>query len=201
MRISAVERQQKRVHRVSIYIDGEFLVGLSEAALLKSGLRAGQEITEQQKAELLELADYDMAREKVLSLLARRPRSQWEMQTYLQRKAYNVSVINTLLGELRRRGYVDDGAFAEWWIQQRRLLKSISKNKLKMELRQKRIADDIIDGVLAKDVTPDVETIKELIAKKQQQSRYRDRQKLMQYLARQGFHYGDIKDALEESDD
>lgn len=201
MRISAIERQQKRAHPVSVYVDGEFLVGLSEAALLKSGIRAGQELNEQQKAQLLELADYDVAREKVLSLLVRRPRSEWELQAYLQRKSYDALLIDELLDELRQRGHIDDDAFAQWWVEQRRLLKSISKNKLKMELRQKCIADDIIDSALAEDVTSDLETIKNLIAKKQQQSRYRDRQKLMQYLARQGFHYGDIKAALEESDD
>lgn len=200
MRISAIERQQKRAHRVSVYVDGEFLVGLSEAALLESGIRAGQELSEQQKAELVKLANYDMARDKALNLLARRPRSEREMQVYLQHKAYDDSVINELLEELRQRDHLNDAAFAEWWVQQRRLLKSISKNKLKMELRQKRITDDIIDDVLAEDATSDVETIKDLIVKKQSQSRYHDRQKLMQYLARQGFHYSDIKAAFEETD-
>lgn len=201
MRISAIERQQKRTHRISVHVDGEFLVGLSEAALLKSGIRVGQELDEQQKAELLGLADYDAARDKALNLLARRPRSERELQAYLQRKSYDASLIDELLDELRQRGHIDDAAFAQWWVEQRRLLKSISKNKLKMELRQKRIADDIINSALAEDVTSDLETIKDLIAKKQQQSRYRDRQKLMQYLARQGFYYNDIKVALEEGDD
>ena len=201
MHITAIERQQKRAHRVSVYVDGEFLVGLSEVALLKSGVQTGQEITQQQKTDLLQLADYDAAREKVLRLLARRPRSKWELQVYLQRKSYDASLIDELLDELQQCDHIDDTAFAQWWVEQRRLLKSISKNKLKMELRQKRIADDIISSAVDSDDTSDSEAIKRLIAKKQQQLRYRDRQKMMQYLARQGFHYGDIKAALDESND
>jgi len=42
--------------------------------------------------------------------------------------------------------------------------------------------------------------LRELIAKKRQQSRYQDKLKLMQYLSRQGFGYGDIKTVLEEDD-
>jgi SOS response regulatory protein OraA/RecX len=40
--------------------------------------------------------------------------------------------------------------------------------------------------------------IKTIIEQKRRQARYQDDLKLMQYLARQGFNYGDIKDALKD---
>jgi SOS response regulatory protein OraA/RecX len=40
------------------------------------------------------------------------------------------------------------------------------------------------------------QALQELITKKRRQLRYQDSQKLMQYLARQGFGYEDIKSAL-----
>ena len=82
----------------------------------------------------------------------------------------------------------------------RRLLKSISKRRLAQELRQKRISDDIIQTALNNDEADELGVLRELIAKKRLQTRYQDDLKLMQYLSRQGFSYGDIKTVLEEDD-
>jgi SOS response regulatory protein OraA/RecX len=40
--------------------------------------------------------------------------------------------------------------------------------------------------------------LRQVVESKQKQSRYRDRTKLMQYLARKGFNYSDIKYVLEQ---
>jgi SOS response regulatory protein OraA/RecX len=82
-------------------------------------------------------------------------------------------------------------------VRNRRLLKPVSVRRLKQELRQKRIADDIAEQVLAADETDDRAVLRELIARKRRQTKYQDDLRLMQYLARQGFGYQDIKNALE----
>jgi regulatory protein len=96
---------------------------------------------------------------------------------------------------------LNDEAFARAWIENRRLLKPISLRRLTQELRQKHLSNDVIEQVLAEDETDELETLRELVAKKQLQSKYRDNElKFMQYLARQGFNYGDIKQALQKED-
>jgi SOS response regulatory protein OraA/RecX len=55
---------------------------------------------------------------------------------------------------------------------------------------------EVIDQALADQPQDDIAAIKQLIAKRGH--RYPDRQKLMAFLARQGFQYGDIKTALTE---
>jgi SOS response regulatory protein OraA/RecX len=65
-----------------------------------------------------------------------------------------------------------------------------------MELRQKRIDDETIQKVLDDDQADEQEILKELINRKRRQTRYRDDQKLIAYLARQGFNYSDIKDVM-----
>jgi regulatory protein len=82
-------------------------------------------------------------------------------------------------------------------VESRRLLKATSKRKLAMELKQKRIAEDIITQVLAEDETDERHVLRDLIAKKRTQTRYQDEQKLLAYLMRQGFNYDDIKAALQ----
>jgi SOS response regulatory protein OraA/RecX len=81
------------------------------------------------------------------------------------------------------------------------LLKSVSRRHLLQELRAKHIADDIAQQVLAEDETDELQTLRELVNRKRQQTRYQDELKLMQYLARQGFQYDDIKSVLHEEKD
>jgi regulatory protein len=106
--------------------------------------------------------------------------------------------VEKILNKLSINGYVNDEQFAKRWVENRRLMKATSRRKLMMELKQKRIPNDIIDKVLAddKDQVNEREVLKELIEKKRQ--RYPDHLKLMQYLARQGYNYDDIKSALSE---
>ena len=64
------------------------------------------------------------------------------------------------------------------------------------ELQRKHVAKEIIEAVLEGSTQSDQSALHALIERKRQQTRYQDDLKLMQYLARQGFQYGDIKEAL-----
>jgi regulatory protein len=97
---------------------------------------------------------------------------------------------------LEALGFIDDVAFAKAWVDNRHLLKPTSHRKLQLELRAKRVADSVIQQVLVDDETTDSDELTAMIARKRRQSRYQDKDKLMQYLARQGFSYEDIKQAL-----
>lgn len=198
MKITAIKQQVKRQDRYSIYGDGKYLFSFSEAELLNSGIRIGQELDSSALEELRHKAVLDKAYDRSLNLISHRIRSEWELRDYLKRKEYDEGVQEAVLERLRARGYVDDAEFARRWVENRRLLKSTSKRRLAQELRQKRIADDIVSAVLAADETDELEVLKELIEKKRRQTKYQDDQKLSQYLMRQGFHYSQIKEALQE---
>ena len=198
MKITDIRQQVKRKDRYSIFIDGKYSFALSESGLLNSGLKSGQDLSENELDELKQVSTEDKAVYRVLDLIARRPRSEGEIRDYLRRKQYSQEDIDTVLNTLSTKGYIDDEAFARSWVGNRRLLKPTSRRKLILELRQKKINDEIISRVIEEDTSDEQETIKELIAKKSQQSRYKDEQKLMQYLARQGFNYSDIKSALSD---
>lgn len=200
MKISTIRQQVKRPDRYSIYVDGAYIFSLSEGELLKTGLRIGQELTATELDDLKKAAVYDKAYYRSLNLLSRRPRSEWEMRSYLERKAYDNEIIETTIGRLSQAGYLDDTDFARRWVENRRLLKPISRRRLSAELRQKRVADEAINQALEQDETDEQAVLRELVAKKRRQSKYQDDQKLMQYLARQGYNFDDIKNALSEED-
>jgi regulatory protein len=131
-----------------------------------------------------------------------RPRSRWEMESYLQRKKAAPALVELILNKLSNLNMLNDLEFARSWVANRRLLRPTSKRKLQQELRAKRVPDEVITEVLDEDETDESDVLKDLVAKKRQQTRYKDDDlKLMQYLARQGFNYGDIKSALEVEDE
>lgn len=200
MKITAIKQQVKDKGRYSIYVDEKFIFGLSELGLINSGIRTGQEVTTKQLEGYKSEAETDKLYGRAINLLARRPRSEWELRDYLKRKGSEPEQIDSILNTLSMRGYVDDKVFAERWVENRRLLKSISRRKLNMELKTKRISEDIINEVLQADEADELEVLKSEVAKKRRQPKYQEDTKLMQYLARQGYNYSDIKQALSGKD-
>lgn len=201
MKISDIKQQVKRQDRYSIYVDGKYVFSFSESELLSLGLRINQEFSEHELAELKKTAIEDKAYMRSLDLLARRARSEWEIRDYLKRKDYEPEVIEKIVSRLTDAGYIDDAKFAEAWINNRRLLKATSKRKLRMELMQKRVPDEVITIALSEDETDEGQVLKDLVVKKRQQSRYKDDQKLTAYLMRQGFNYDDVKSAMSQPED
>ncbi len=201
MKITDIKQQVKRQDRYSIYVDGKYMFSFSQNELLNLGLRIGQEFTKTELEELQKTAIEDKAYTRSLDLIARRARSEWEVRDYLKRKDYEPDVIDKTVKRLKDIAYLDDLMFASAWVNTRRILRSTSRRKLTAELKQKRVREDIIKEVLEQDKTNEPEVIKEIIIRKRKQSRYQDNEKLMAYLMRQGFNYGDIKEALLESDE
>lgn len=194
MKITDIKQQVKRPDRYSIFVDGKFSFGLSEHGLLESKIYVGQELDKHDLKALQSTATTDKAYGNALRYVVMRQRSLWEMQTYLRRKEVEEPVAEVIMQKLQDLGLLSDLAFAEAWVANRRLLKATSKRRLRQELQQKRVADTIITRVLQEDETDERSVLRDLIAKKRRQ--YPDDTKLIQYLARQGFSYDDIKSAL-----
>lgn len=199
MNITAIKQQERLKNRYSVYVDGKYAFSLSADGLLDAKLYVGQELTAAEVKTYQKLSADDKAYGLALAYVARRMRSQWELADYFRRKGYDDALSQQLSGKLTKLGLVGDEKFAEAWVRNRRLLKPVSKRRLTQELRQKRVSDEVAERVLAADDTDEQSVLRDLIARRRKQTRYQDDQKLMQYLARQGFSYDDIKSALQEA--
>lgn len=197
MKITEIKQQQKREDRCSIYVDGKYRFSLSQAEVTNLGLHQDQELTEKELAGLQQEAVMSKAYDRALRYISIRPRSEYEIRTYLKRKDYQIELINAIVEKLYTYDLLDDTKFAHTWIGWRLNSKPSSKRKLFVELKQKGIDSEIINDVLAEiDRDTEVAQIKLLIERKKRLSQYQDPQKLMAYLARQGFSYDQIKQAL-----
>jgi regulatory protein len=198
MKITAIKQQEKRKDRYSVFVDGKYAFSLSEGALLETKVASGQELDKARLKEFKKLSADDKAYGNALRYVTMRPRSEWEMRDYLRRKQAEEPVAEKIIAKLRSLDLLNDETFARTWVENRRLLKPTSRRKLELELKQKRVPQEIIDKALREDrvQTDEREVLRELVERKRK--RYPDNLKLMQYLARQGYSYNDIKSVLDE---
>jgi regulatory protein len=200
MRITAIAVQQKNTDRYSIFVDEEYAFSLSSLELLESKLKKDQELSSEEIKKFKELSEIGKFYGRTLDLIARRPRSTQEIRTYLKGKKLSTEDIEQIIIKLESRGYLNDVDFARRWVESRNQVKPTSKRILAQELKQKGVASETIDDVTSEGQVDDLGALKRVIETKQKQSRYQDKSKLMQYLARKGFNYSDIKKVLESDE-
>jgi regulatory protein len=199
MKITSIKQQAKRTDRYSVFIDEKYSFSLSGNALLESKLANGQELGQEQIREFKKLSADDKLYNQTLRYVALRPRTEWEVEQYLWRKDASPALIKQILNKLSDIGLIDDAKLAQAFVNDRRLLRPTSLRKLILELRKKHVADDIIQRVTRGNATAEQTALLAVIERKRRQAKYQDDLKLMQYLARQGFNYDDIKNALNKS--
>lgn len=201
MKITSVKAQTKNPERVSVYVDDKYAFSLNHAQLLDQRIHAGLELTEERLAELKHISEFGKAYERALMYAMLRPRSVREMQDYCRRKKWPPEDSQAIIDKLSSRRHIDDRSFARSWVENRALNKSTSQRKLRLELKQKGVADDIVAEVLSSGSYNEAKALQDIVAKKRKLSRFKnDDQKLMEYLARQGFGFDDIKNALRADD-
>jgi len=127
--------------------------------------------------------------------LSYRPRSEGEIKQWLQRRGFADEVAEKTITKLREQNLSDDFAFARFWKENRLSFRPKSKRLIKKELRDKKVAEEIIEQV-----TEDIDD--EAIAYKLGSNRistlahldYPDfYRRLSSYLAYRGFTYEVIK--------
>lgn len=215
MKITSLSAQVRNPDRVNVSIDGGYRLSLTVVQVVDLDIRVGIEVDNEMLATLEAESIFGKIYQRALEYCLMRPHSAREVRDYLYRKTRTTqyrekhsreikqrpgisqSVADRVFEQLVEKGYVDDEKFAEYWVEHRNQIKGISHRKLRAELSTKGVDSRIIEGVLLVSERDDVTELAKVIVKKQ--SKYPDEQKFIQYLARRGFRYDDIKAALEEA--
>jgi regulatory protein len=200
MKVTAIKAAVKTKGRYNIFVDGSYSFSLDESQLLDSGLHVGTELTESELTKLRQESELSKAYMRALDYIVRRPRSEKEIRDYGRRKEWEPDLTDQIIVRLKNKHYLDDETFARLWFQHRAQGKPTSIRKLRLELAQKGIVKELIDKIVAEaPESTEHESLLRMIEKKRRIVRYKDLQKLTEYLVRQGFRYDDVKAALEES--
>ena len=197
-KVTLLERQKKNSERVNVYLDGEFAFGLNIMDALQ--LKKGQELDEQSIAELQHKDEIVKAIDVAVNLLSYRPRSKHEIRQKLRKKEYEEIVIETAIERMVTRGYLDDHAFARFWIESRNRSKPRGKRALSYELRNKGVSDAIIRELLEDMVDETAgayDAAQKRIRRMRGKTQYVFKQKVGAFLQRRGFNYEAVNQALE----
>ena len=217
MKITNLSTQQRDPNRINVFVDDKYRFSLDVSQVVSLGVKIGREYDEQELAELEQESQFGKLYGRALEYCLMRPHSAREVRDYLWRKTRATRHRSKKTGELKERpgvsqvlvdrvyerlvekAYIDDEKFTRYWVENRNQTKGMSRRKLEAELRAKGVANDIIERNLRDSLRNDTDELQKIIAKKRR--RYPDEQKFMQYLARQGFSFDDIKTALREDAD
>lgn len=216
MKITSITAQTANPNRVNLFIDGNYRLSLDIFQVSELGLKSGMELDEARLLELEEESQYGKTYARALEYSLTRPHSAKEMRDYLwkktrltrtrqrstgqiiERPGVSQRVVERVFERLTAKGYIDDVAFARFWVENHNQRKGTSRRKLQAELAAKGIDRSIADSALEASERQDATELDKIISKKA--ARYPERQKLVAYLARQGFSYDDITTALESFD-
>jgi regulatory protein len=194
--VTALEVQKRDKERVNVFIDGEFAFGLN--LLDAARLRKGQVLAE---AEIAALRDADavvQAVNKAAHFLSYRPRSEQEIRRNLKEKETPADVIDAAIEKMTAMGYLDDAAFARYWVENRSQFKPLSHRALRQELRQKGLADSVIAEALGELGESDLAyKAAETQLRKLRNRTERDfKTKMNAFLQRRGFSYSTTQDVV-----
>jgi regulatory protein len=83
-----------------------------------------------------------------LYALAPRAKSRAELHAHLTKRGVDSEIAGSVLDSLELQGLLNDLEFAKIWTESRRRQKKLSSSVIAQELRQKGVAQDIIDEVM-----------------------------------------------------
>ncbi len=130
--------------------------------------------------------------------LSYRPRSEGEIRQWLHRRGFANEVAERAIAKLREQNLSDDFTFAQFWKDNRLSFRPKSKRLIKKELRDKKVAAQIIEQV-TKDID-DEEIAYKLGSRRLPALVHLDYpdfyHRLSSYLAYRGFNYEVIRDTV-----
>ncbi|MEJ2196096.1 MAG: regulatory protein RecX [Ignavibacteriaceae bacterium] len=139
---------KKGLKDVIVYFDNDEFLILSLAVFLKSGLKKNENVSEDRFSMLIKENISFHIKQKALGYLGRRLHSSSELRLKLIQKRYDMELINKVIEELKRTGYLNDLNFAREFTEEKARTKFLGKNKIKSELIKKGISAEIITQVL-----------------------------------------------------
>lgn len=192
-----------RIYRNKIYLDTGEIMDVSPLIRQRYDLKVNDDIE-----RFYDEVSYEASLEKGIFLISLKDRTKKEVRLKLEEKYRNKAAILRAIEKLEEFGYLNDLDYAMSYIESR----TYGKNRISYNLFQKGINKDLVEkaySTLDEEKEENVEDVKleKLIEKKgkkvninneRNEKKIKEEQKLIQYLARQGFSLDKIFKKLKE---
>lgn len=195
--ITAITPQIKDKRRCNIFIDGRFCCGLTLETTVKNRLKVGQTVSLEQLSQMQLESEKNTALDKALTHVSATRKTEKQLRDFLAKKGYLPTVIEYVLEKMRGYNFVNDGEYAEAYVDFSAAKKGT--RLIKMELKSKGVEEEDIDAALS-GVTEETQVQAALvILQKYMRFKTADREtlaKAFKYLLGKGFDYEVAKSAL-----
>jgi hypothetical protein len=200
MKVKKIEFDKKReVFKVSFEDENELLLNYETFEKYKISLDT--DFTLNEVLEMKYFSDIERAKLKAIKFVLGKFKTKMEVRKKLN-KEFDNDIIDEVLNFLEKNSYVDDRNYAIYFIEDKQKLNGYGKNKIKSLLIQKGISKQIIDEFIF-DEDNEFENalkmgIKKLNLLKNEENRFKKKQKIINYLAYRGFSFDIIQKVLGE---
>jgi regulatory protein len=202
--ITKIAEQRRNPNRRNIHIDGKFAFGCNLNVVARFRLQEDQHLTAEQIREIEQGEVRQECFDAGLHFLQSRLHSRSELYRKLMRKEWGESVVETVLDELTRLGYVNDERFAK--------TKALSAVEHKHQGRRRAFMELIRSGVngdvatrACNDIYGQTDSnaiVRELALKQAPRLSKLDpvvaKRRLVGFLTRRGFDYDTIRPVIDE---
>ncbi len=203
MLITSLKRKGNKV--IIAFDEGPDLIVNYEIAI-KSGLRRDEELSEENKNNIIKQSELLFIKNSAFRFLSRRLHSIYELKIKLQKKKYAHDLIELVLEQLIEGKYLDDIQFANTYFEEKLFKKKCGIQKIKSDLIRKGIERDIIIEIENKFQNDPVnlENAITLARKKINSLKHNNlstkkiEEKIYMFLKRKGFSFEIVQMAIKE---
>jgi regulatory protein len=202
--VTKIIEQKRRPNRRNIYLDGRFAFGLNDNVVARFRLRVGMNLTDAQVAQIEQGEVRQECFDDAMKYLKSRLHSRAELRRKLVRREHPEEMIDQVLSELGRMGYLDDARFARTKALAAAEHKHHGRRRAFVELLKAGVKRDVADAalddvyeqsdslaaarMLAEKKAPSLKKLEPMVA----------RRRLAGMLQRRGFDYETIKPVIDQ---
>jgi regulatory protein len=202
--ITKILEQKRRANRRNVHLDGAFAFGCNVNVVARFRLRVGMQLTEEHLQEIQKGEVRQECFDAAIGFLKHRLHSRAELRKKLMRREYGPAIIDDVLNDLSRLGYLDDDRFARTKAIASSQHKRHGPRRAMVELLKAGVKSDVAQRALADvyQATDPSENARLLAQRQAPRLRKLDplvaRRRLVGMLQRRGFDYDTIKPIVDQ---
>lgn len=199
MRILKIKKLKSGKYKLTL--DNGNVLELYDDVILKSNILYTKEISDDLLKKINKDNSYYCYYNKALKYLSTKMRSTKEVKKYLEKFELNDTDKHNIIDKLKKIGLLNDSLFVKAYINDKLYLSNVGPYKIKRELLEHNIDEDLIDDYL-QEIDNNIinDKIKKYIIKKMKNnnklSSYQLKNKIMNDLVNKGFEKADISEVL-----
>ena len=196
--VTAIQRLARR-RRADVSFEDGTALSLGLDLIVERGLAVGATLTPVQRRDLETEDQRRLAVAGALRLLAAHPRSEKDLRQRLRRRGLPPPAVDAAVERMKELGYLNDTAFARFWVDSRQAATPRSRRYVSFELQRQGVDRETAEEAVA-DIA-DVDVAYDAAQRRLRALRGLDRpafeRRLGAFLSNRGFGYGVARQVID----